>query len=241
MLLTSYVQNTNAEQPTGVLVPLYVDSSSKLWEEMVDVKNSHPSVPMIVIMNPNNGPGHSIHQDYVTDVKKLQTAGIAVLGYASTDYGYRNSSRVMDYIDKYKNWYDVDGILFDEMSISPDKRSYYRELNSYAKSEGLTFTFGNPGTSVGETHVDIVDNLITFEAEGLPAISDLVKWHSVHLQNYSVIGYSVNDLDESYITNAAKYVNYIYVTNDDLPNPWNSLPPYFEDLVEALDRNNSSN
>lgn len=241
ILLISNTLNVSAEQATGVLVPLYVDSSSELWGEIIDIKNSHPSVPMIVIINPSNGPGHSMDQDYVTAIKKLQTAGIIVLGYASTDYGYRDSNRVMDYVDRYKDWYNVNGILFDEMSVSPDKKSYYKELNDYAKSKGLSFTVGNAGTLLGETYVDVVDNVIIFEEEGLPSISDLSQWHSVHLKNFSVIGYSVSDLDQSYITNASKYLSYIYVTNDDLPNPWNSLPPYFEDLVTALDRNNPSN
>ena len=119
--------------------------------------------------------------------------------------------------------------------------SYYKELNDYAKSKGLTFTVGNAGTLLGETYVDVVDNVIIFEEKGLPSISDFSQWHSVHLKNFSVIGYSVSDLDQSYITNAENYLSYIYVTNDDLPNPWNSLPPYFEDLVTALDRNNPSN
>ena len=34
---------------------------------------------------------------------------------------------------------------------------------------------------------------------------------------------------------ARKYVGYIYLQNDDLPNPWDSLPSYFDDLLDALE------
>ena len=35
--------------------------------------------------------------------------------------------------------------------------------------------------------------------------------------------------------NARKYVQYIYVQNDNLPNPWDSVPSYFGDLLAALE------
>jgi hypothetical protein len=37
------------------------------------------------------------------------------------------------------------------------------------------------------------------------------------------------------VTDARKYVQYIYLQSDDLPNPWDSLPSYFGDLLAALE------
>jgi hypothetical protein len=59
---------------------------------------------------------------------------------------------------------------------------------------------------------------------------------SYTIKRFSVTGYNVDNLNQSYVRSAANYAGYVYITNDDLPNPWNSLPPYFGDLVEMLDR-----
>ena len=224
-----------AEKVTGVIVPLYVRPDSKYWNTIIDTKNAHPNVPMIVIVNPNNGPGQSLDEGYKNVIKKLQTAGIIVLGYTATDYAWRSSSRVMDYIDKYKAWYNINGILFDEMSRSHGKEDYYKALSEYAESKDLKFTVGNAGADIPEVYVGAVDNIIAYESAGLPSLADLESWHSKYLNQFSITAYDVNILNQSYLTSAEKYVSNIYITNDSLPNPWNSLPPYFYDLVEILD------
>ena len=33
---------------------------------------------------------------------------------------------------------------------------------------------------------------------------------------------------------AKKHCGYIFVQNDTMPNPWDSLPPYFDALLAAL-------
>jgi len=38
-----------------------------------------------------------------------------------------------------------------------------------------------------------------------------------------------------FVRNARKYVQYIYLQNDNLPNPWDSVPSYFGDLLAALE------
>ena len=48
------------------------------------------------------------------------------------------------------------------------------------KSEGLTY-IGNTGTSIAKTYVDVVDNVIIFEAKGLPSTGDLAQWHLSYL------------------------------------------------------------
>jgi hypothetical protein len=60
-------------------------------------------------------------------------------------------------------------------------------------------------------------------------------WHSNYAkQNFSFVAYGVPSLDQTYITSAAKYVGYMYITDDNLPNPWDTLPPYLEQLVTIL-------
>lgn len=75
---------------TGILVPLYRHPDST-WDDLIQVKHEHPSVTIIAIVNPDNGPGFW-DPAYVLGVKKLQSAGIPSLGYVYTSYGARNSS-----------------------------------------------------------------------------------------------------------------------------------------------------
>jgi hypothetical protein len=49
-----------------------------------------------------------------------------------------------------------------------------------------------------------------------------------------IIPYAVASLDQGYVAQAKQDVGYIYITDDDLPNPWDTLPGYFDALLAAL-------
>jgi hypothetical protein len=42
-------------------------------------------------------------------------------------------------------------------------------------------------------------------------------------------------MDATFVRNARKYVQYVYLQSDNLPNPWDSVPGYFTDLLAALE------
>src|SRR5207237_5786478 len=68
---------------TGVIVPLY-DSSLSAWSQVADAKAAHPRVPIVGIINPQDGPGNASVANYTTLVGQLRSAGVAVLGYSYT-------------------------------------------------------------------------------------------------------------------------------------------------------------
>jgi hypothetical protein len=174
-------------------------------------------------------------------VQELKAAGIIVLGYTWTDYGDRSGSAVRKEISKYKNWYAVDGIFFDAMSNLKGKLKYYNNLDSFTKARGLTLTVGNPGTDTRPIYVGSVDNIVIYESPGTPDLSYLGGWHSNHdKSNFSFMSYDVSSLDEPFVANATQHVAYMYVTDDDLPNPYDSLPDYLATLVSAIDAANGS-
>src|SRR2546426_11728464 len=72
--------------PTGLVIPLYTDPSTGTWATVLNAKNAHPTVPMIVVINPNNGPGTYPEPGYLEGIKAFQAAGITVLGYIPTAY-----------------------------------------------------------------------------------------------------------------------------------------------------------
>ena len=166
----------------------------------------------------------------------LRSAGITVLGYVYTSYAARNISAVIADINSYKAWYAVNGIFFDEMSNVPGNEAYYSSLSAYAKSIGLSLTFGNPGASVPASYVGTVDCIVIYESQGLPSSSSVATWTmGMAKNNFAMIAYGVNQLDRSSMSSLTSHVSYVYVTDGSLPNPYSALPGYFANLVTALD------
>jgi len=224
-----------ATSSTGIIVPLYSYPGS-YWNQVIQAKNAHPSVPIIAVVNPNNGPGSSIDSTYVSSIQQLQSAGITVLGYVYTGYGSRSTSSAEADVLTYHNWYNLSGIFFDEMSNAAGDESYYSTLTQYVKSHGMTMTVGNPGTDTLSSYVGTVDNLVIYENPGLPTTSDLAGWHTSYAKsNFSMIAFGVGLPTQSYVTSTTSYVSYIYVTNDNLPNPYDTIPSYIGSLVAELD------
>jgi len=229
------VSQSTLSSPTGVMIPLYSYPGSD-WNVVEQAKLSHPSVPIIAIINPDNGPGGSQDQNYVAGVNNLRSAGVTVLGYVYTSYASRSSASVIADINTYKSWYNVSGIFFDEMSNIPANAAYYSALSNYAKSIGFEFTVGNPGEPVPTSYIGSVDCIVAYENQGLPSISSLASMDSSFSKNgLAAISYGVNALSTSYTSSVANYVGYIYVTGAGLPNPYSVLPTYFSSLVAALD------
>jgi hypothetical protein len=239
MLVTATIatsQPAYSAASAGIMIPLYTYPGGT-WDQVIAAKNAHPSVPIIAIINPNNGPGSSSDSNYASGIQELQSAGITVIGYVFTLYGSRSTSAVTADIDRYKNWYpQIDGIFFDEMLNNPGGENYYSNLSNYAKSVGLSFTVGNPGTDIASSYVGTMDNIIIYETGGLPSLNLLGGWHTGYdKSNFSYLAYGVGTLNEIFVDSSSNYVSYMYITNDGLSNPWDSVPPYFMDLAAALD------
>ena len=239
-LLTSTQAAGLSTSPTGLIISLYTYPGTT-WDQVAAAKKAHPSVPIIAIINPASGPGTSIDTKYVTGIQELKSAGVIVLGYVYTSYASRNMSSVIDDIDTYKKWYPVDGIKFDQMANTPGFESYYSNLTAYAKSQGFTFTVGNPGTDTIPSYIGTVDNMIIYEGPGLPTIPSLAGWHtSYDKSNFSAESFGISTLDEAAEFTESQYLGYMYITNDILPNPYDSIPPYLSTEVAVLDTSSTT-
>src|SRR3989475_7327899 len=226
---------TTSISSTGIVIPLYSDPSTT-WDGVVQDKLAHPSVPIVAIINPSNGPGTSKDTNYVSGIQKLQSAGIIVLGYVPTSYGNRSTSLVEDDINSYKNWYNVNGIKFDQMSTNATLENYYSNLTNYTKSLGMTLTVGNPGRDTIPGYIGTVDFLTIYEGSGLPSIAFLGGWHTGYPKsNFAIVAFGVSSLNSSYIAKVSNYVGHLYITDDDLPNPYDTIPAYFGNLLAYLD------
>src|SRR5713101_2724080 len=228
---TSFAASSNS----GIVIPLYTYPTDGSWAATLQARNAHPNVPIIAVINPNNGPDGSSDSNYVQGVKNFQAAGIIVLGYVATGYASHGMSDLDAQIRSYWNWYRVNGIMFDEMSNVQGNENYYSTLNTYVKSLGMTMTMGNPGTSVPSSYIGTLDSLCIFEQSGLPTLSYLSSYSGHPKSNFAYIGLSVSSLNTSYEVSSSNYVQWIYITDAGGGNPYNVLPSYFMNEVAALD------
>ncbi len=221
----------------GTIVPLYSNPSDAAWTAIVAAKKAHPSVTVRAIINPDSGPGASKDPEYATGIAKLDAAGIIVLAYVATTYGKKAPMAAQGEIATYQGWYPgLKGIFFAEMSNTAGDEPYYKGLDQYAKGKGLAVTVGNPGTDTLVSFVGTVDTILIYESEGLPTVSSLAVFSGQYdRKNFGVIPYGVPALDAAFVTGARANVGFIYLTDDTVPNPWDTLPSYFSNLLGALE------
>jgi hypothetical protein len=218
----------------GIVVPLYTYPTDSSWSALIHTKQTYPTVPIIAIINPNNGVGSSKDSNFVTGINNLKKAGIIVIGYVYTSYGSRSLASIEQEMSEYKTWYAVNGIFFDEMSNLGSTASYYSSLESYSKSQSYTMTMGNPGTTVSTKLVGIFANLCIYENPGMPSMSS-INGFSSYGKGFSYIAYGVGSLpSQTTLQKTTTYVSYIYITNLGGSNPYNGLPSYVSKEASIL-------
>src|ERR1700744_1639293 len=78
--------------PLGLMVPAYFSPmTGGYWSEL---NTAARQVPLIVIMNPDSGPGTARNETYVHALAQLHQAGGKTIGYIHTSYGERPLAEV---------------------------------------------------------------------------------------------------------------------------------------------------
>jgi len=183
----------------------------------------------LAIINPASGPGEAPNPDYAAQVRESRAAGLTVLGYVHTSYAARPVEEVMAEIDRYYGWYGVDGIFLDEASTGCADQPYYAGLYGYVKARGGLVVL-NPGTQTSECYMSASDIVVNFEgshasyAGGYSAPAWVSSypperfWHLV----YAAPG--EEQMLEAVYLSKRRNAGWVYVTPDELPNPWDTLP-----------------
>ena len=226
---------TALNSDTVLLVPFYVYPGCQ-WNELMQIKADHPGINITVVVNPASGPGSEKDDIYATYIRDLQDSGIKVLGYVWTDYGNRNASEVEDEIGNWMSWYSVDGIFFDGVNLSSGAETYYQSIVDYLKTNygSSKIAVGNPGYFDEETisdYTSIFDVLVIYENPSWPSGA----WYpsNVDRAKLGALVYNVS-FDGNSFASMTDYVEYVYVTDDTDPNPWDSLASYFIDEVVSI-------
>jgi hypothetical protein len=220
----------------SIAVPAYVDpKNSDYWQSIVD------AAPQLqdVIVNPLNGPGTTRSERHVQLIGTLQAAGIRVLGYVMTGWGERDIAEVNRDVDRWREWYGVTNIFLDEAASVPE------EVETYAGYVGIVHGNGgvavlNPGIIPDRGYFDYADAIVTFEdpfdayfeakdpPAWLQADTGTELWHIVSGAPQEQLGDVVDRARE-------QGVRKVYVTDDQEPNPYDSLPSYWSAKREAVE------
>lgn len=221
---------------TGTIVPLYTDPSDDTWTQLAAAATAHPTVRIVAVINPNNGPTAHVDAAYTTGIAALQAAHVVVVGYVATGYGLRASPSVGADVSLYAAQYPtLDGIFFDEAAIyETGHETTYTIECAHARDAHFDFLIANPGTTPHPAYAGLFDVALVYESDGTPTAASLAQF--VSTRSYAgIIPYAVHTLDAAYVASIRNDVEYVYVTDDDLPNPWDTLPSYFDALLTALE------
>ncbi|MGA2665185.1 MAG: spherulation-specific family 4 protein [Nitrososphaerales archaeon] len=226
--------STQVANPGGLIVPLYFWPTSQ-WNDLIQMKQAHPSMPVIAVVNPGNGPGTHVEPTYVTWIDKLRAVGITVVGYIPTDWGSRSISSIEANMVTFKSFYEVNGIFLDQMTNQPGRESYYSALTAYARSQGLQTVVGNPGTQVSPAFIGTVSVLLVFENSYVPTLSRLQSMTMGQTRDdFAMISYDTPVQSAATVGMITHYVRYVYLTAGTMPAPYYGLSTYFDTLVSQL-------
>ena len=195
-----------------------------------------------VVMNPDSGPGAAIDPGWVS---RLVDIGIEpkVLGYVATTYAARPLVDVVADIEKYRQWYGVTSIFLDETPWGCSQVAYYQSLATTVHANGGILVM-NPGGLPLNCMVDIPDIVVSFENNMQAYLSSTAPnptgyqpqkfWHLIY-------GAPVGRHREIEELARQRGAGFIYVTSDDLPNPWDGIEtfpalPITAPTVVPLDR-----
>jgi hypothetical protein len=215
------VTEAHADGGNGLVIPMYGWDAG--FKDVVEAKKDNRGTEMIVVINPANGPGGSKESHWSEVVEELQDEDIQVVGYVSTAYAGRSDGEVKAEIERYAEWYGLDGIFFDE--VSPSAAGYYEELYEHVKDKSDLVVL-NPGAAVPESYEKAADVIIVYENQDIPSS---ITSNGISESKLGVLPYGASP-SQSEFDELSDDVGYLYVSPD-----WTSISPMIEDQADWAD------
>ncbi|MCU7728927.1 spherulation-specific family 4 protein [Actinoplanes sp. KI2] len=240
-----------------IAVPAYFSPSSSYWSQLTQ---GAPAVG-VAIANPDNGPGTAFDQGYATAIRAAANAGVRVIGYVDTGYfgttgrttrtgqtttaawTAQSEGDVATWYSLYGG-YGLGGIFFDDGLADCGHVGLYQAVNTYTKQNHPgAYTVDNPGTAAEQCYADAADTIVMFEG----TYASYTGWSAPAWELsygdpnkfYHLVYATPSQANEANAMALSKQRNagYVYVTPDDLPNPWDTLPTgayWSDELTRAL-------
>lgn len=239
---TPHLAATPPPIPFKLLVPAYFypdGDGLKHWQNLI---NAAGKAHVVAIANPASGPGKTVDPAYTSVIKSAQAGKVTVIGYVSTNYAKRTAAEIKRDIDDWIKFYrTVQGIFFDEQTSDAALSDFYLDLTTYARKKiNRAFTVTNPGTECSEEYFSkrVADTICIVEkGEGLEKYTPPVWATKYSASRFYGLGYGVSKpagMQTSLKAAPQKHLGYVFVTDDKLPNPWDTLPPYWEAEVNLI-------
>lgn len=225
----------------GMMVPAYFyPKAGGEWEKLA---RAAQEVPLIVILNPANGPGRNANVDYQRALAGVRRNGGRVIGYVSTNYGRRPLENVFSDIARHLHFYAIDGVFLDEMSTETSllRLRYYAAIYSFIKTKNPNLlVVGNPGTTPPAAYLRDrkADIFVSFEDGPGYQIYEGQEWMKrFPASNFAHLVHGTADFGTmlNFVKSASdKHAGYFYCTDDGEDNPWDTLPSYWQAEVDAV-------
>jgi hypothetical protein len=227
-----------------LLVPAYIyptGEGRKQWRRLIDAA---AKVDLIVIVNPDSGPGIERNNTYTSAIAEAADRGVKLVGYVNTEYAARPVAKVKADIDAWVRFYpQIVGFFLDQQPGDAGHAAYFAEVGTYARGklrDALVIT--NPGIPCDEAYLarrasDLVCVFGNFEGFGPFEIPAYLKHYDP--SHFAALVHQVADAEvmTSMLKEAIiKRIGYIYITDGKPPNQWGRLPAYWEAEVEAVSR-----
>lgn len=238
--------NTASTQHIGV--PAYFSPGSSYWTQL---NQSTPGVG-IAIANPDNGPGAAFDQGYADAIQAATSSGVQVIGYVDTGYFGTTGRTTGDGqtttaawtaqaerdVDNWYSWYGsygLAGIFFDDAlnDCGTDNAhvALYQTVGDYVKQNHAgALTADNPGAPADQCYASAADILVMFEG----TYASYTTWtppaweqDSTNPDQFWHLVYDTPtqaNMDNAVSLSKQRNAGYVYVTDDNLPNPWDTLP-----------------
>ena len=242
-----------------LLLPLYIYPNTNDYGRAGDAMKIL-SGRMDIIINPNSGEDAKFppNSDWRPALNLIKTkAGTSwparrLHGYIHTKHGKRNLSETKNemtgYANLWKEW--IGNFFFDEVSLNPVYFSFYAELAAHAQKvfPGCKIIL-NPG---------VVDNVLGLPVEltTLPGVTSVVVFETGRdnwpfmsktqpkpaSRNGAIVAMSelfdpVNVPEDANFFADVKAKNIGSFFINDMDCKYNKLPPYWDNLVEAIRKN----
>ena len=225
------------------MIPAYFWDSS-LWAEI----QRNPIANGVVIYNPSSGPGTSFSTLYGGHVNNTKALGMKLIGYVDTNFGNRNITEVLTDITRFKSWYNGSGIYLDRTAYTGSYLPYYTTLVNHVRQGVPNGGRGHGGYIVlgmGTPPEDLayfnISDAITISLKSIASFKatwTVPSW----LNNYApdrlaiIIYNATKSSDLPFIMNFTKVhrVGFVYCTDDNQPNPWDTLGSYYPQYIASL-------
>jgi hypothetical protein len=211
---------------TRLLIPAYFHPAPHLvqWQALLD----HIDRIELVVLNVDSGAGQERDPAFVSPVADLRRGGVRVLGYIDTDYGRRPTGEVLTDLQRYQQWYGIDGLFCDRVSTDLDYLEHYCSLSLLARRRGAATVAFNHGTIPAQGYAQYADVLGIFEGSW-QAYLDWSPPRWVRAEPPDRFCHLIHSIPAPLLAAAwglvgRRHAGLAYLTNHGGPNPWERLP-----------------